>query len=54
MKNDAFALARRVIGYWPAGGAATIELVSGESIRFDADADPVAATTRLEEAVRAL
>ena len=31
-----------------------VELVFGEPIRFDADADPVAATTRLEDAVRAL
>ncbi len=31
-----------------------VELIFGEPIRFDADADPVAATTRLEEAVRAL
>jgi long-chain acyl-CoA synthetase len=31
-----------------------VELIFGEPIRFDADADPSAATTRLEEAVRAL
>ena len=31
-----------------------VEIVFGEPIRFDADADPVAATSQLEEAVRAL
>ncbi|TMD29589.1 MAG: hypothetical protein E6I94_06305 [Chloroflexi bacterium] len=31
-----------------------LEVVFGEPIRFDADADPVAATSQLEEAVRAL
>ena len=31
-----------------------VEVVFGEPLRFDADADPVAATTRLEEAVRSL
>ena len=31
-----------------------VELIFGEPIRFDADADPVEVTTRLEEAVRAL